>query len=83
MNITRLSTLLTFNTVFLLPFCPVAADLPLPAASQESIHNRVDVAAFDKPRANKDDIFLEVRTKAEFRAGCIPGAKTARRIRDV
>ena len=39
-----------------------------------SKNQRVDVEQFDKLRADKNNVVLDVRTEAEFKAGHIPGA---------
>jgi rhodanese-related sulfurtransferase len=44
------------------------------AAKQPAKVQRVDVEEFDKLRANKNSVVLDVRTKEEFKAGHIPGA---------
>ena len=47
--------------------------VPLPAADAKGYTN-VSVEAFDKLRADKKAVVLDVRTKAEFDAGHLPGA---------
>jgi rhodanese-related sulfurtransferase len=45
-----------------------------PAAKQSAKPQRVGVDEFDKLRANKEAVVLDVRTEKEFKAGHIPGA---------
>ncbi len=45
-----------------------------PAAAAKPVVKRVDTDEFDKLRANKKNIILDVRSAAEFKAGHIPGA---------
>jgi rhodanese-related sulfurtransferase len=54
----------------------LAGDLPAqPAAGKSATKVKVvGVEEFDKLRANKTNIVLDVRTPAEFKAGHIPGA---------
>ena len=56
--------------------CVWAADeKSAPAAAQPSARpQRVGVDEFDKLRANKQNVVLDVRTEKEFKAGHIPGA---------
>jgi len=44
-----------------------------PAAEKKAFKN-VDVAGFEKLRAEKENVVLDVRTAKEFQAGHIPGA---------
>ena len=44
------------------------------AAAKNVPVKRVDVEEFDKLRANKENVVLDVRTPKEFKAGHIPGA---------
>jgi len=55
------------------PLAVEAADAK-PAAEKKSVVKRVDAEEFDKLRADKKNIILDVRTEAEFKAGHIPGA---------
>lgn len=53
------------------------ADPKRPAGNQADAakaYKDVDVAQFDKLRAEKNTVVLDVRTEAEFTAGHIPGA---------
>ena len=43
-------------------------------ASQKPVVKRVDVEQFDKLRADKNNVVLDVRTEKEFKEGHIPGA---------
>jgi len=45
-----------------------------PAAKPGHVLKRVDVEEFDKLRANKEHVVLDVRTDKEFKTGHIPGA---------
>ncbi len=51
-----------------------AADEKPPAAEKKTVVKRVDVDEFDKLRADKKNVVLDVRTESEFKAGHIPGA---------
>jgi rhodanese-related sulfurtransferase len=53
-----------------------SADEKAPPASKQPAAKikRVDVEEFDKLRANKENVVLDVRTEREFKAGHIPGA---------
>ena len=55
------------------PLVTFAAD-EKPATKAAVINKRVDVEEFDKLRANKANVVLDVRTEKEFKAGHIPGA---------
>ena len=59
--------------VSLMPMTTRAADAK-PAAEKKPINQRVDVEAYDKLRANKEVIILDVRTAEEFKTGHVPGA---------
>ena len=59
--------------ISLMPMTARAAD-DKPAAEKKSINQRVDVEAYDKLRANKEVIILDVRTAEEFKTGHVPGA---------
>ena len=59
--------------VSLMPMTIPAAD-EKPAAEKKSINQRVDVESYDKLRANKEVIILDVRTAEEFKTGHVPGA---------
>ncbi len=41
---------------------------------KKAVVKRVDVDEFDKLRADKKNVVLDVRTESEFKAGHIPGA---------
>ena len=57
-----------------LPMAPtVAADAKAEAAKKAAV-KRVDVEEFDKLRADKNKVVLDVRTPKEFNEGHIPGA---------
>ncbi len=45
-----------------------------PAAKSSAKIKRIDVEEFDKLRADKENVVLDVRTEKEFKAGHIPGA---------
>ena len=45
-----------------------------PAAAKKELFKNLSVAEFDKLRANKKNVVLDVRTPQEFEAGHIPGA---------
>ena len=53
-----------------------ADDKAAPPAKKEQAAKvkRVDVEEFDKLRADKSNVVLDVRTEKEFKAGHIPGA---------
>jgi phage shock protein E len=54
-----------------------AADVTKPPAgspAEQKAYKDVNAAQFDKLRANKKSVVLDVRTPAEFAAGHIPGA---------
>ena len=50
-----------------------ANDRPKPAGEKKAFQT-IDVAAFEKLRADKKNVVLDVRTAKEFQAGHIPGA---------
>ena len=53
----------------------IADDKPAPPpAKKETKAKVIGVEEFDKLRANKTNIVLDVRTESEFKAGHIPGA---------
>ena len=54
-----------------LAFSGWTADKPLPPASAAK---RIDVEQFDKLRSGTNTVLLDVRSKAEFEKGHIPGA---------
>ena len=56
------------------PLVTVAADEKPAAVEKKAVIKRVDVEEFDKLRANKQNVILDVRTGNEFKAGHIPGA---------
>jgi phage shock protein E len=66
--------LLCVAGVLCVPGAWSAEEKAAPAAKQSAKTKRVDVEEFDKLRANKDNVVLDVRTKEEFKAGHIPGA---------
>ena len=45
-----------------------------PAAEKKTVVKRVDVEEFDKLRADKKNVVLDVRTESEFKTAHIPGA---------
>jgi len=52
-----------------------ADDKTAPPAKKETAKvKRVDVEEFDKLRADKSNVILDVRTEREYKAGHIPGA---------
>ncbi len=51
-----------------------AADPKSVAAEKRAAVKRVDVEEFDKLRADKKNVVLDVRTQKEFKEGHIPGA---------
>ena len=51
-----------------------AAEEKLTIGEPKSIVKRVNVEEFDKLRADKKNVVLDVRTETEFKAGHIPGA---------
>jgi len=62
---------------FLISVSPVirmSAAEPTPSAARRAVVKRVDVEQFDKLRADKSNVVLDVRTPKEFQAGHIPGA---------
>ncbi|HWN96698.1 MAG TPA: rhodanese-like domain-containing protein [Methylomirabilota bacterium] len=61
------------NLLVVLVLCvlPLAASF---AADQKTAVKRVDVAEFDKLRADKQNVVLDVRSAKEFKEGHIPGA---------
>src|SRR5689334_9527235 len=56
------------------PLAWSADEKAAPSATGAAKVKRVDVDEFDKLRANKENVVLDVRTPAEFKAGHIPGA---------
>ena len=56
------------------PLSTVAADEKPAATEKKSVIKRVEVDEFDKLRADKKNVVLDVRTEKEFTAGHIPGA---------
>jgi len=56
------------------PLVAIAADEKPAAGAAKTVVKRVDVEEFDKLRANKQNVILDVRTESEFKAGHIPGA---------
>src|SRR5690349_15947012 len=57
-----------------LPVIRIAAAEQTPAAAKKAVVKRVDVEQFDKLRADKNNVVLDVRSPKEFQAGHIPGA---------
>lgn len=55
-----------------LPSVTLAAETPV--ADKKSAVKRVSVEEYDKLRANKDYVILDVRTVEEFKTGHVPGA---------
>ena len=55
--------------IFVLPFTASFA-----AEEKKAVVKRVDVTEFDKLRADKKNVVLDVRTEKEFKEGHIPGA---------
>ncbi len=51
-----------------------AADQKPAAAEKKTVVKRVDVEEFDKLRADKKNVVLDVRTESEFKTAHIPGA---------
>jgi phage shock protein E len=56
------------------PVTTFAADEKPATTEKKSVVKRVDVDEFDKLRADKKNVVLDVRTESEFKAGHIPGA---------
>ena len=56
-----------------MPLAASAADVK-PAVEKKPVVKRVDAEEFDKLRADRKNVVLDVRTEAEFKAGHIPGA---------
>jgi phage shock protein E len=55
--------------------CAWSADEKAPPVAKQSAKvKRVEVEEFDKLRANKENVVLDVRTPKEFKDGHIPGA---------
>lgn len=70
----RLLVLLCVS-VFLVPLVRSADEEAAPAGAKPAAKvKRVDVEEFDKLRANKENVVLDVRTEREFKAGHLPGA---------
>lgn len=44
------------------------------ASGKKAVVKRIEVEEFDKLRARKESVVLDVRTESEFKAGHIPGA---------
>jgi rhodanese-related sulfurtransferase len=65
--------LLAALLISLAPLTTRAAD-EKPAAEKKAAVKRVDAEEFDKLRADKKNVILDVRTEKEFKAGHIPGA---------
>lgn len=66
---------IVFSVLLALPAAWSADEKPAaPAAKPAAKIKRVDVEEFDKLRANKENVVLDVRTPSEFKAGHIPGA---------
>ena len=67
-----------FVLAILVSLLPLAArtaeEKPAGEKKSAAINQRVDVEAYDKLRANKDYIILDVRTAEEFKTGHVPGA---------
>jgi rhodanese-related sulfurtransferase len=59
---------------WVLPLAPGLAADGKSAAEKKAVVKRVDVAEFDKLRADKKTVILDVRTEKEFKEGHIPGA---------
>ena len=75
------SLAVSFSVIFVLGgFSTLAADSKddkksAPAGTKEAVaYKNVDVAAFEKLRADKKVVVLDVRTKQEFDTGHIPGS---------
>ena len=66
--------ILVAASVLVAPWARGADEKSPPAAKAAAKVKRVDVDEFDKLRANKDIVVLDVRTEREFKAGHIPGA---------
>jgi rhodanese-related sulfurtransferase len=56
------------------PLTTFAADEKPAAVEKKAVVKRVDIDEFDKLRADKKNVVLDVRTENEFKAGHIPGA---------
>ena len=68
---------LLFSLFALLVVAPLAlraADSKPAVAEKKSAVKRVDVEEFDKLRADKKNVIIDVRTEVEFKEGHIPGA---------
>ena len=66
--------ILIMASVLTAPLARGADEKSPPAATAATKVKRVDVEEFDKLRANKENVVLDVRTEREFKAGHIPGA---------
>jgi phage shock protein E len=67
--------ILMILSVLAAPLARSADEKTTPGAAKPAAKvKRVDVEQFDKLRANKENVVLDVRTEREFKAGHIPGA---------
>jgi phage shock protein E len=60
--------------IVLIPLMLAVLAPHLPAADGKAVMKNVGVEEFDKLRAGKDTVVLDVRTEKEFKGGHIPGA---------
>ena len=60
--------------IVLIPLILAVLAPHLPAADGKVVVKNVGVEEFDKLRAGKDTVVLDVRTEKEFKGGHIPGA---------
>jgi rhodanese-related sulfurtransferase len=70
----KMKNLILALLICTLPVAPAIAAEQKPAATKHAAVKRVDVEEFDKLRANKNNVVLDVRTPKEFKEGHIPGA---------
>lgn len=66
--------ILVLASLLAAPFARSADEKSPPPANVPTKVKRVDVEEFDKLRAKKENVVLDVRTEREFKAGHIPGA---------
>ena len=70
----KIRNLIIAALICVLPLAPAVAADQKAEASKKGVVKRVDVEQFDKLRASRENVILDVRTPKEFSEGHIPGA---------
>jgi rhodanese-related sulfurtransferase len=74
-TMTLIAVLLSFSVATVASAADAKDEKKPPAIKKEAkSFNNIDVAAFEKLRADKKNVVLDVRTQKEFEKGHIPGA---------